>query len=161
MRLASCELNGQTGHAAGRQLLEQLYREATGQPLPEIRISPRGKPYFPGNPWQFSITHTRRHAFCALHRGNVGIDAEELDRNVNLRLADRILSPSERARYDAAEDPRLTLLTFWVLKEAHAKFTGEGLQGFPNQTDFHPDDPRVTRRDGCLLAIITEEPQGE
>lgn len=161
MRLAACELTMETGHDAGRRLLAQLYREETGEPLPEICVSPRGKPYFPGNPWQFSITHTRRHAFCALHRGNVGIDAEELDRNVNLCLADKILSPMERAQYDAAEDPRLALLTFWVLKEAAAKFTGEGLRGFPNQTAFQLDDPRVICRDGCLLAIITEEPQGE
>ena len=84
----------------------------------------------------------------------MGIDAEELDREINLKLAQKILSATEMARFDAAEDPRKTLLTFWVLKEAAAKLTGEGLKGYPNHTDFSPDDPRVTERDGCLLAVL-------
>ena len=46
------------------------------------------------------------------------------------------------------------LLTFWVLKEAQVKRTGEGLRGYPNKTDFSLDDPRVTEMDGCLVAVI-------
>ena len=65
-----------------------------------------------------------------------------------------ILSPAEKARFEAAPDKRLALLTFWVLKEAAAKYTGEGLRGYPNHTDFSLDDPRVTQTHGCLLAVI-------
>jgi phosphopantetheinyl transferase len=46
------------------------------------------------------------------------------------------------------------LLTFWVLKEAAAKQSGTGLNGYPNHTHFSLDDPRVTESHGCLLAII-------
>lgn len=157
MILASCELHGRSGHAAGRELLAQMYFAQTGEPLPEICITERGKPYFPGNPWQFSISHTTRHVFCALHQGAVGIDAEELDRRVSPHLAARILSDSERAQYEAAADPTRALLTFWVLKEAAAKRSGEGLRGVLQPTDFSLADPRVTERDGCLLAVLTEE----
>ena len=52
---------------------------------------------------------------------------------------------------------RLALLRFWVLKEALVKCGGEGLQGYPNHTDFHPDDPRIQIRDGCLVAVIQQE----
>ena len=154
MILASCALKGRSGHEAGRELLARLYRQETGEPLPPIVTTERGKPYFPDSPWHFSITHTRRHAFCALSRKEIGIDAEELDRDINLRLAEKILSPAEKARFEAAEDKRLALLTFWVLKEAAVKFSGEGLQGYPNRTDFTLEDPRVREIDGCLVAVI-------
>lgn len=154
MRIASCALAGRTGHEAGRALLAVLYREETGHELPPIAVKAGGKPYFPGSDWHFSISHTPRHAFCALSRREIGIDAEERDRNINLALAEKILSPNEKAQFDAAPDKRQALLTFWVLKEARVKRTGDGLQGYPNGTDFSLNDPRVTEMDGCLVAVI-------
>lgn len=157
MILAVRELKGLSGHQAGRALLEETYRRETGLPLPPIAVAEGGKPYFVDSPWQFSISHTKRHAFCALSLRPVGIDAEELDRDINLKLADKVLSPPERAQYDAAEDKRKALLTFWVLKEAEAKLTGRGLRGYPDHTDFSLDDPRVREMNGCLVAVLTED----
>lgn len=154
MKIASCELNGMSGHEAGRQLLAELYRQETGEDLPAIAVAERGKPYFVGSNLHFSISHTKRHAFCVLADKAVGIDAEELDRNIDLRLADKILSPEEKAQFDAAEDQRRALLKFWVLKEAAAKCSGEGLRGYPKDTDFSMDDPRVTQIHGCLVALV-------
>ncbi len=157
MILAHRTLDGRTGHEAGRQLLGQLYRQEVGEDLPPIAILPGGKPRFAEGPWHFSISHTPRHAFCVLSKQNVAVDAEEADRNINLRLAERILSPEEKKQFDAAPDKRQALLTFWVLKEAAAKLTGEGIRGFPNQTRFSLDDPRVTMIDGCIVAVMEEE----
>lgn len=156
MKIASCKLNGLTGHEAGRKLLAEMYREETGESLPEIAVTDRGKPYFPEGNWHFSISHTPRHAFCVLSRNNVAIDAEELDRKINLRLAEKILSSGEKQQFDAAENQEKALLTFWVLKEAAAKLTGEGLRGYPNHTNFALDDPRVTETDGCVVAVMEE-----
>ena len=156
MRIAACELGGLTGHEAGRQLLRELYRQETGEDLPEIRTTDRGKPYFPNSPWHFSISHTRNHAFCVLSRNNVAIDAEEIRRKVPLSLAKKILSPGEKVQFDAAEDQERAFLTFWVLKEAEAKLTGQGLRIYPNHTNFSLEDPRVTERDGCILAVMEE-----
>ncbi|MBQ8835201.1 MAG: 4'-phosphopantetheinyl transferase superfamily protein [Oscillospiraceae bacterium] len=157
MILRGCELKGRTGHEAGRALLADMYRAWAGEELPPIAVTDRGKPYFIEGPLHFSITHTPRHAFCALSERPVGIDAEELDREIKLALAKKILSPGEKGQFDAAPDKGRALLTFWVLKEAAAKLTGEGLRGYPNHTDFFLDDPRVTEMDGCLVAILTEE----
>lgn len=151
-----CALDGRTGHEAGRALLAELYRRETGEALPPIVISPRGKPFFADSPWHFSISHTRKHAFCVLDRENIAIDAEELDRRVNPRLAEKILSPREKAQLDAAADRTRALLAFWVLKEAAAKLSGDGLRGFPNHTDFSLDDPRVREIAGCVVAILQE-----
>lgn len=156
MRFASCPLGGRSGHEAAYQLLEELYRQETGQALPPIARSGRGKPYFENSPYHFSISHTRRHAFCVLDKHNVAVDAEELDRKVDPRLAEKILSPSEKARYARAGDKHRALLAFWVLKEAAAKLSGDGLRGYPNQTDFSPEDPRVREMDGCLVVVLEE-----
>ena len=156
MKLATCDLAGRTGHEAGRQLLRELYRAETGENLPEISVTDRGKPYFPGSPWHFSISHTKKHAFCVLAKHNVAIDAEELDRKIHGKLAEKILSPMEKRQFAAAENKEKALLTFWVLKEAAAKLTGEGLRGYPNHTSFSLEDPRVTELDGCILAVMEE-----
>ena len=145
-------LEGRTGHEAAWELLEELY----GAPLPEVRRTDRGKPYFAcGEPY-FSISHTKRHAFCAIGPSPIGLDAEEADREIRPALAEKILSPGEAARLRAAEDPRTALLKLWVLKEAEAKRTGEGLRGYPNKTDFSPGDPRVLTIAGCYVAVLTE-----
>ena len=144
------------GHEAGRQLLRQMVLEQTGAPMPQILTGQRGKPYFAEGDLHFSISHTKRHVFCVLRSHPVGIDAEEKDRNIDLRLADKILSPTEKAQYDNAPDKREALLKFWVLKEAAAKLSGEGLRGYPNHTNFALNDPRVTQMNGCLVAVMED-----
>ena len=156
MILGCMELAGISGHEAGRRLLRQLWDTHVGGDLPEIAVSDRGKPYFVGSDWHFSISHTKRRVFCALSRENIGIDAEELDRDIKLSLAEKILPPSEKAQFDAAEDKRTALLKFWVLKEAAAKLSGEGLRGYPNHTNFSLEDPRVFEHSGCIVAILKE-----
>lgn len=157
MRVAVCSCARQGGHDSGRELLETLYRLETGQAMPEIRITPRGKPYFVDSPLHFSITHTDRHVFCALGHCNVGIDAEEADRIIRPTLLHRILSPTELARVAGSRNPNEAVLRLWVMKEADAKLSGEGLHGFPNHTDFSPDDPRVALWDGCFCALFRED----
>ena len=154
MLIACCALEGRTGHDAAYTLLAELYRQQTGAAMPEICRTERGKPYFPEDQWHFSVSHTKNHAFCVLSNQNVAIDAEELDRKIDLRLAQKILSPMEKAQFDAATDQRVALLKFWVLKEAAAKLSGEGLRGYPNHTAFSLDDPRVMEMNGCIVAVM-------
>ena len=149
MVFESMELDGQTGHEAGRQLLRQLCGT-----LPEIAVTERGKPYFKDGAAHFSISHTKKRAFCVVSDCPVGIDAEPADRNIDLRLAEKILSPGERLAFEKATDKQLTLLKLWVLKEAYVKATGEGLRGYPDFTDFSPDDPRVFLWEDHVVAII-------
>ena len=61
--------------------------------------------------------------------------------------------PNLRFEVLRPQDKRRALLTFWVLKEAQVKRTGDGLRGYPNKTDFFLEDPRVTEMDGCLVAV--------
>ena len=154
--LAWAALDGRGGHAVCRELLARLYGAHVGGPMPAIRTEPMGKPYFAGSQWHFSISHTPRHGFCVLADCPVGLDAEEADREIPLQLAPKILSPGELAQFQRAEDPRRALLTFWVLKEAQGKLTGQGIKWHPNDTDFTLPDSRVQEIDGCLVGVIVE-----
>ena len=147
-------LHGESGHDAGRALLAQLYETHVGGMLPPIAVTPLGKPYFENSSWHFSISHTKYHAFCVLCDCPVGLDAEEINRRVNPIVAEKALSPGERAQYDAAVDKNCALLTFWVLKEAEGKRSGRGVGIHPTHTDFMLTDPRVFECDNCLVAII-------
>lgn len=142
------------GHREGRRLLQSLYHTHMGDPMPPIQTTRQGKPYFEDHPVHFSITHTKQHVFCALSQRPIGIDAEAQDRSIDLKLADKILSPAEKARWEACPDKRLCLLRLWVLKEAYAKATGRGWGSYLYETDFDPNDPRIQTVHDCLLAII-------
>lgn len=144
------------GHEAGRKLLQRLYRQYTGQEMPPILVTERGKPYFENSCIHFSISHTKDRVFCVLSHQNVGMDAEKTDRNIDLRLAQKILSPGEKQRLDMQTDKQAALLKLWVLKEAAAKLSGQGLKGYPDHTDFDPDDPRVQVIENCYVAILEE-----
>ncbi len=153
MRILSAPLNGKSGHEVGLALLKTLY----GSPLPEIAHTPMGKPYFIDCPLHFSISHTKHYAFCVLSDKPVGIDAEEISRQINPALAEKILSPGELAQYRLSADPNRALLKFWVLKEAAGKCTGEGLRVYPNHTNFSLNDPRVQEINDCLVAIVESQ----
>ena len=157
MKLKWKKLDNQTGHQAGRELLAALFREETGANLPPILVTEQGKPYFEAGDWHFSISHTDRHGFCALSRCNIGIDAEETDRKIDRRIGVRYLSETEQKRLEKAADFDAALLRLWVLKEALAKLTGRGIGNWLKNTDFDPEDERITCIDGCFVAILEEE----
>lgn len=150
MRMLWTRLEGRSGHEAAYALLAQL----AGTPLPPISRTAQGKPYFSAGGLHFSISHTKKHAFCCVSERNIGIDAEEIDRAVDLRLAEKFLSSAEKARLDAAADKADTLLRLWVLKESYAKLTGRGIGNYLKNTDFSPDDPRIQTIDGCYAAVL-------
>lgn len=149
------KLDGRSGHETGRALLSRLYRQATGESLPPIALTPQGKPYFPESGWHFSISHTARYAFCVLSRKNVGLDAEEKGRRVSENMLKKCLSETEGTRLGS--DPQDAFLRLWVLKEAEAKRTGRGMGNWMKNTDFCPFDPRIQEIDGCYVAILEDE----
>ena len=164
LKLDFWPLNGLDSRVAGKLLLARMYEELTGEEMPPIEKAPRGKPYFPGSNLHFSITHTKTTVFCALSDTEIGIDAEDLTRQVRPNLAEKILSPKEYAQYAALpeEEKNEALLRFWVLKEAEAKCSGLGLRGYPAHTEFDLEDPRVQKLAGCMVAVIqAEAPQVE
>lgn len=155
MLLLSQALNGADGHEVGRLLLARLYRQATGDDMPPIAVTPRGKPYFPESDWHFSISHTKNHAFCVLSRRKIGLDAEEKGRTVSAAMIEKFTSDAEKTRLGNA--PQDAFLRLWVLKEAQSKLTGRGMGNWIKNTDFDPYDPRIQEIDGCYVAVLEEK----
>ena len=148
-------LDGRSGHEVGRLLLAKLYEQATGEKLPPIAVTPRGKPYFPDGAWHFSISHTEHFAFCALSRHNIGLDAEKKGRKVTPAMMEKFASETEKSRL--GDDPEDAFLRLWVLKEALAKLTGRGMGNWLKDTDFDPFDPRIQEINGCYVAVLEEK----
>ena len=157
MVIGSKALEGKTGHEAGRQLLASLYRKAYNRELPPILVTDRGKPYFASGEVHFSISHTDNFAFCVLSELPVGIDAECTERRIDPKLAQKILSPAEKLRYEAAPDKNTALLRLWVQKEAYAKLTGRGWGSYLYETDFDPNSPAVQEIENCFVAVLEEK----
>ena len=147
-------LDGRNGHAVGRALLARLYRQATGEELPPIAVTARGKPYFQDGDWHFSISHTDHFAFCVLSRHNIALDAEEKGRKVTPAMMEKFTSDTEKSRF--GDDPQDAFLRLWVLKEAQAKLTGRGMGNWLKATDFDPFDPRIQEINGCYVAVLEE-----
>ena len=148
-------LNGRDGHEVGRELLEKIYRQTTGEELPPIAVTPRGKPYFPEGKWHFSISHTKHYVFCVLSEHNVGLDAEEKGRKVSPALLEAYTSNIEKERL--GRDPQDAFLRLWVLKEAQSKLSGRGMGNWLKNTDFDPFDQRIQEINGCYVAVLEEE----
>lgn len=89
-----------------------------------------GKPCFPGHfPFHFSISHSGTMAALAVSDRPVGCDIQ-IEKEADIRLAERFFAPSERAYVEAASDPGERDRRFfrcWSLKESFAKALGDGL----------------------------------
>jgi 4'-phosphopantetheinyl transferase len=79
----------------------------------------------------FSLSHTHGLVACAVATvTEVGVDVEPCDRDVGLaELAPTVLSPRERARFEAMSGQARQNFFFalWTLKEAYVKARGIGL----------------------------------
>lgn len=157
----------QSGHDTAHTLLTYAYDRAFGGALPEIRRGTWGKPYFPRGEAEFSLTHTKTMAFCAIGDCPVGIDAETI-RTVRPRVPERTMNPQELAWLAAQADRDEAFLRLWTAKEAWAKLTGRGLGGRPEAisltvgdgevlgVDGHPAAFQWRRIDGVLVTACTD-----
>lgn len=93
---------------------------------------PHGKPFLPGSGVEFSISHSRGLAACAVEDVTVGVDVERV-RAFNPTLIRRICAPREEA-LTAGDDSLLTQL--WTCKESHMKLTGRGFSQGVAETAF-------------------------
>lgn len=156
---------GATASADAHRLCEFVYRDLTGKTA-RVQKQPSGKPYMDG--CHISISHTRALAFAAFSDQPVGLDVEQ-PRRVNQALLRRCLAPEELQICLQSSQPRLTFLRFWTLKEAYAKYTGEGIRHFPNDLCFTLDGERAALRgsplyfrtlyvDDAIVSVCTAEP---
>ena len=107
-------------------LLQRALQDLGISSVPEFAYQDGGKPYLPGCPVHFSLSHTHGAVACAVADSPVGVDVQA-KMEYSPRLAQRISSEEERAVLETAGDKALTLTELWTKKEALAKKTGKGL----------------------------------
>ncbi|HRN92704.1 MAG TPA: 4'-phosphopantetheinyl transferase superfamily protein [Ferruginibacter sp.] len=113
---------------AGRHLLKVLFPEI---PLHQVQIAPTRKPFIPGDPYHFSISHCAGYAAAIVSTVNrVGIDIEWPQPKV-LRLQHKFLSEAEAGLLQGDGLSSAMAATIgWSIKEAVFKWYGLGGMDF-------------------------------
>lgn len=108
-------------------LAESLRRELNREPdFADMAFGPHGKPYLKDGGIFFNLSNCKGLICCAVHRTEVGIDAEAI-RPYNPRLARRVCTSEEVADIEAAPNRDEAFIRYWTLKEGFLKYTGDGL----------------------------------
>lgn len=135
----------------------ELVQETYGINLFDRKIDFDGKPKFVDYKMFFSISHEDDLVAVIIDdERECGIDLTR--RNVNTKIADKILSKAEKLQYEAVkeEDKEEYIARKWAMKEAYGKKTGLGLCDQVYRTTVEMPIKRVTFRDKVYYLCFTE-----
>ncbi len=131
----------------------------------EFERATKGKPFLPGLPLRFNLSHCREFALVALHpRLEVGVDLEWIAaRRDWLALARRFFTPGESDWLAArpAEDQARAFCRLWTCKEAWMKADGRGLGAGLRTVAVHLGDrlaPELTGAPGWRARELAAPP---
>ena len=136
-------------------LLERALQDLGIPFVPEFAYEDFGKPYLPGYPVHFSLSHTKNAVACAVSDCPIGVDVQE-KMEYSSRLADRICSDAVRTALENAKDRDLALTALWTKKEALAKKTGKGLG---EKFSSLEEGVYTLHRPGYCLSVTEENPK--
>lgn len=105
-----------------------------------LLTDPKGKPYFEGNPFFISLSHSGDYAVCAISDSPVGVDIEK----------DRILSENFQERFAA------TVLE-WTKKEAKGKLTGNGVFDKTEENYVFTHE----KTDGYIITVCSQKEKAD
>ena len=111
---------------AGRLLCSGLRDLGLTSYIDKVVVDENGKPYIPGNPIYFSISHSGSKAMVVFSDSEVGCDVQEMKKKA-VSLADKYFTDAEKKEKDDSEDPVRTFYKLWTLKECYMKSSGKGL----------------------------------
>lgn len=92
----------------------------------KVALEESGKPYIPGNPIYFSMSHSGTKAMVVISDSEVGCDIQ-LKKSEDTSLADRFFTETECNEINSSDNHSLTFYKMWTLKESFMKLTGKGL----------------------------------
>jgi phosphopantetheinyl transferase len=125
-------------HLAGRFLLQFLF---PAFPYSLIQIADTRKPFIPGDPYHFSISHCGDYAAAIVSMDSrVGIDIEIPVEKIR-RIQDKFLNDEEQSRWSteiSGSTAALTLL--WSCKESVFKWYGDGKVDFREHIQLKKQD---------------------
>lgn len=92
---------------------------------PEILKDEMGKPYFPGNPFYFNVSHSGEYLALAISKEPVGIDLQKI-KPVKVGMYHKTVRPLEGVLI--GKDRERDFIRLWTLKESFVKAEGKGLR---------------------------------
>ncbi len=151
---------------AAEWLLQKGLKTAFGVEYGQVRFEygAQGKPFLASHPAiHFNLSHTDSCAVCALSEAPVGVDVQTV-RTFDLRVLGRFCNTSELEWVQADPDFPERATRLWTLKEAYAKWTGEGLSSM-GKIHFYADGASLRadcangyavsfKRDDCWISIF-------
>ncbi len=107
------------------QVHEEIFKELARRlgAEPHIERTEAGKPYIPGNPLYFSVSHSGPKTVLAVSDMPVGIDLELLPSGKKYAHIVRHMTDREKAEIQCERD----FFTHWTAKEAYIKMVGSSL----------------------------------
>ncbi len=139
-----------------RALLEEYDIEEP----PVFGFSDEGKPFLKDYPdIHFSLSHCREAASCVVERKAVGIDIESLS-SFSPDLLDVCMNEEERHEIIASDNPALTFMGYWTMKESFLKLTGRGLsddmKNVLSQVSHHRFETYENLQAGYVYTVCSE-----
>lgn len=134
------------GYALLRYGAERAFGFCPGR----LEYGPYGKPFFPGAPqMQFSISHTRGAALCALGETPLGADIERM-RPVRPALVRRLLGGEPALNAEGIPE---AFFREWVLRESRLKRVGIGFARGLSPKDGGESGRLYWDVEGCAAAV--------
>ncbi len=127
----------------------------TGLPFSEdapLLRTQRGKPYFDGAAFSFSITHSGDYWICGMGEKPLGIDLQDLRPCKKEAIARRFFHPLEQSFLEKNNwEP---FFSVWAAKESYVKLTGEGITDRFSRFSVVDDQGNMTRVDSAALRFL-------
>lgn len=135
-----------------RGLVNILFSRDNGGAEPIWKLNSYGKPYIEGWEKDFSISHTRDLSVVAVASEAIGIDIEDIGRDIDLEKFKRtkFLNFDECA-YNNKEE---FFMRFTAL-EAYLKYIGKGFHKDARTISVKKTDDGIVIDDGCLIKAET------
>ena len=94
----------------------------------EFEYAEKGKPLLKDYPdIHFSLSHSKSTVACAVSDVEVGVDVQNIS-PISDRLAKRVLTEFEYARFKESPAPDEYFCEIWTIKESYLKKTGQGIR---------------------------------
>lgn len=127
---------------AGKEIKEQVKRDILQklQAPEELIYGPHGKPYIPGNPWYFNLSHSGEYLIFVQSQYEVGVDIQ-LKRDCDVEKLSKKCCTAEERQWildsGSKEEKRNRFYQIWCRKEAYGKYLGCGLTTEVFQENTH------------------------
>ena len=112
----------------------------------------RGKPFFEGSSFSFSITHSGDYWVCAIGLSPLGVDLQDDRPCKKESISRRFFHPAEQQYlntngYDG-------FFSIWAAKESYVKYTGEGISHKFSQFSVVDEKGKISHVGNAVLRFI-------